>query len=135
MKDLRADSAVQAWIDRLGPSGEDQYRTVERFLTEGLKNTEFEGSGLSDLVRFQETAVGRDRYRIGNLARNYFNRLQLSRKSKNTYLSRILSAFLHNHVMLPPTTITSTSYMASIWMMLSINCGTTRHHHGPRQKP
>ena len=101
MKDLRADPAVQMWIDRLGPSGEDQYRTVERFLTEGLKNTEFAGAGLSKLVRFQETAMGRDRYRIGNLARNYFNRLQLSRKSKNTYLSRVLSAFLHNHVPLP----------------------------------
>ena len=101
MRDLRADSAVQAWIGRLGPSGEDQYRTVERFLTEGLKNTAFQGYSLSELVQFQETAMGRDRYRIGNLARSFLNGLTLSRKSKNTYLSRILSAFLHNHVPLP----------------------------------
>lgn len=101
MTELRNDPAVRQWMGRLGPSGAEQYRTLERFLTEGLQKTAFEGSSLSELVRFQETAMGRDRYQIGNLARSFINGLTLSRKSKNTYLSRILSAFLHNHVPLP----------------------------------
>lgn len=97
------DECVRVWLGRLrckDRKARKVFRVFERFLCEGLDG-EFNGSSPSDLVRFQEGAVGRDRYRILRLAQVWVDGLGLRVSSKRLYMSRIRSFFVHNLVELP----------------------------------
>ena len=105
------DVAIQLWTDRLQDSSR-VLRVFERFYDEVLVDNErlhlcMRKYGLdgtlspSSLIEFQSRAVARDRYLIGDLARQWINRHPWTLNTKQARLSQIGSPFLHNHAPLP----------------------------------
>lgn len=95
------DPSVKLWLSSLS-SQRDRLSFLSRFLNEVLsKDTRFRGLTPSQLLEFQENAMGRARYILGDLARNFINSLPMTRSSKVTRLSHINSFFNHGHAPLP----------------------------------
>jgi hypothetical protein len=95
--------SVQLWLEGIAEGTRSYYlRTFYEFCTEGLKNDPvLVGMTPERLVEFQETAMGRERYRILNCAQVLIQRQGKRLRTKKTHLSAIRSFFLHVHCELP----------------------------------
>jgi len=95
--------SVQLWFEGIAEGTRGYYlQTFYEFCTESLKSDPvLANMSPEELLRFQENAVGRERYRILSCAQVFIQRQNQRLGTKKARLSAIRSYFLHSHCELP----------------------------------